>query len=111
MLSITMRYRVRPEWADRWMKMAEEFTKATREERGCLWFVWTRNVDDPTEFFLIEAHREEYVDEHLASPLLPKIKREWPEALLEAPQILMATLPGEEWTVADMPVPAKTEHV
>ena len=110
MVSITVRYRVRPEWVDRWLEMVDEFTVETRKERANLWFIWTRNVDDPSEFFLIEAHREELVEEHLASPLIPKITREWPEALLETPQILMATLPGDDWSVMErMPVPARTE--
>jgi len=42
-LSITMRFRIRPEWADRWMEMVEEFTAATRAERANLWFIWTQH--------------------------------------------------------------------
>lgn len=110
MVSLTIRFRVRPEWSDRWMGMVSEFTQAMREERGNLWYIWARNVEDPSEFFLIEAWREDLVEEHLASPLIPKITREWPEALLETPQRLMSTLPGNDWSVLErMPVPARLE--
>ena len=31
------------------------FTKATRAEPGCLWFDWSRSLDDPNEYVLVEA--------------------------------------------------------
>ncbi|MFD5827261.1 putative quinol monooxygenase [Lentzea sp. NPDC060358] len=107
MLSIICRFRVKPEWADKWLELTSDFTEATRAERANLWFVWTRNVDEPTEFFLIEAHHEELVEEHLGNPLIPRIVAEWPQALVEQPTMLMTTIAGTEWQLMDrMPVPA-----
>ena len=34
------------------------FTAATRSEPGCLWFDWSRSLDDPTEYVLVEAFRD-----------------------------------------------------
>ncbi len=107
MLMITIRFQVRPEWCDRWLDLVDEFTQATRSEPGTLWFRWSRSVDDPCEFVLVEAHRDEDVEEHLSSPLIPKIQREWPQALVATPKIVVAQAPGDDWSpMAQLPVPA-----
>ncbi|WNV86862.1 putative quinol monooxygenase [Umezawaea sp. Da 62-37] len=111
MLVITIRFKVRPEWCDRWMGMVEEFTRETRAEQGNLWFHWARDVDDPTVFVLLEGHQESSVEEHLRSPLIPRIQREWPQALVETPRLIKAVVPGTEWAPMDLlPVPALADH-
>ncbi len=59
MIFIAAKFRVRPEHADRWTEIVGEITEATRAETGCLWFEWSRSVEDPTEYVLIEAFRDE----------------------------------------------------
>ena len=102
MLAITIRFTVRPEWADRWLDLVAEFTDATRAEAGNLWFRWSRDVDDPCVFYLLEGHRESAVEAHLRSPLIPRIQREWPAALVDTPRVLMSALPGDEWPELDL---------
>ena len=97
MLFITAMYDVKPEWRDRWLDLVDEFTQATRDGEGSLCFYWARSTDDPCRFFLIEARTEETVAQHLASPLVPKIMREWPEALARTPLVVKATVDGNEW--------------
>ena len=58
MIFITAKFRVLPEHADRWPEITAEFTRATRAEPGCLWFDWSRSLDDPTEYVLVEAFRD-----------------------------------------------------
>src|SRR6266487_1101773 len=58
MIFITAKFRILPEDADRWPEIAGEFTRATRAEPGCLWFDWSRSLDDPTEYVLVEAFRD-----------------------------------------------------
>ena len=58
MIFITAKFRVRPQDADRWPEISAEFTAATRDEAGCLWFDWSRSLDDPTEYVLVEAFRD-----------------------------------------------------
>ena len=48
MIFVTAKFRVLPEHADRWTEVVHEFTQATRSEPGCLWFDWSRSVEDPT---------------------------------------------------------------
>ena len=47
MIFITAKFPVKPEDADRWPEIAGPFTRATRAEPGCLWFDWSRSLDDP----------------------------------------------------------------
>lgn len=58
MIFITAKFRVLPEHADEWPQISEDFTRATRAEAGCLWFDWSRSVEDPTEYVLVEAFRD-----------------------------------------------------
>jgi quinol monooxygenase YgiN len=59
MIFITAKFRVRPEDADEWPSISRAFTEATRAEPGCLWFDWSRSLDDPTEYVLVEAFRDD----------------------------------------------------
>ena len=58
MIFITAKFRVRPEHADAWPEITRQFTAATRSEPGCLWFDWSRSLDDPNEYVLVEAFRD-----------------------------------------------------
>jgi len=55
LIFITAKFRVKPEDADRWPEISRSFTEATRAEEGCLWFDWSRSLDDPSEYVLVEA--------------------------------------------------------
>lgn len=51
--------RFRFEHREWWPEIASGFTHATRNEAGCLWFDWSRSIDEPTEYVLVEAFRDE----------------------------------------------------
>ena len=59
MIFITAKFNIRPEDADQWPQIAAEFTEATRNEPGCLWFDWSRSLADPEEYVLVEAFRDD----------------------------------------------------
>jgi len=48
---------VRPEYADGWLALVQEFTVATRDEPGNVCFDWYRSADDPNLWLLVEAFR------------------------------------------------------
>lgn len=58
MITITVKWHVKPEFADEFIDLTKAFTDATRAEPGCLWFEWSRSVDDPDRYVLIEAFRD-----------------------------------------------------
>ncbi|CAM5444428.1 MULTISPECIES: putative quinol monooxygenase [Streptomyces] len=106
MIFITAKFRVRPEHADRWPEISAAFTEATRAEPGCLWFDWSRSVDDPTEYVLVEAFRDEEAGAaHVRSQHFRDAQRTLPPHLAETPRIVNTTLPQEDWSLlAEMAV-------
>lgn len=99
MIFITAKFRVRPEDADRWPEIAAAFTQATRAEPGCLWFDWSRSLDDPTEYVLVEAFRDgDAGGEHVRSEHFATARKTLPPHLAGTPQIVNAEIPGQDWS-------------
>ena len=109
MIFITAKFRVRPEHADRWPDITGAFTRATRAEPGCLWFDWSRSVDDPTEYVLVEAFRDgDAGGEHVRSAHFRQAQRTLPAHLVETPRIVNMTVPQDDWSeLGEMAVPAE----
>jgi len=107
MIFITARFRVRPEHADRWPQIAGGFTAATRSEPGCLWFDWARSVDDPTEYVLVEAFRDQDAGvAHVQSAHFKQAQETLPQHLAETPRIVNMTIPQDDWSsLGEMAVP------
>ncbi|MEV0726546.1 putative quinol monooxygenase [Micromonospora purpureochromogenes] len=100
MIFITAKFRVLPEHADRWPEIAAEFTQATRAEQGCLWFDWSRSVDDPTEYVLVEAFRDADAGAaHVQSEHFKTAQQTLPPHLAETPRIVNVTIPQDDWSL------------
>ncbi len=54
MIFIVARFTVRPEYSDEWLEHVRSFTESTRQEPGNLWFEWSRDLEDPNQFVLLE---------------------------------------------------------
>ena len=59
MIFIAVRFPVRPELADQWLDLVADFTRATRAEPGNLFFDWSRSVDDPNVYTLLEGFADD----------------------------------------------------
>lgn len=107
MIFITAKFRVLPEHADRWPEITAEFTAATRAEPGCLWFDWSRSLDDPAEYVLVEAFRDgEAGAAHVGSAHFKQARQTLPPHLLETPRIVNATIAQDDWSeLGEMAVP------
>ena len=99
MIFITARFRIRPEDADRWPEISRSFTEATRAEPGCLWFDWSRSIEDPTEYVLVEAFADgDAGAAHVQSDHFKAAQKELPQHLAETPRIVNFEVPGTEWS-------------
>ncbi|PRY35147.1 putative quinol monooxygenase [Umezawaea tangerina] len=99
MIFITAKFRVQPDHADAWPEITREFTEATRAEPGCLWFDWSRSVDDATEYVLVEAFRDDEAGAaHVRSDHFKQAGETLPGYLAATPRIVNFTVPGEEWS-------------
>jgi quinol monooxygenase YgiN len=99
LIFITAKFRIRPEHADRWPEIAGPFTEATRSEPGNLWFDWSRSVEDPNEYVLVEAFADDEAGAaHVQSDHFKQAQRDLPPHLAETPRIVNAHVPGTEWS-------------
>jgi quinol monooxygenase YgiN len=109
MIFIAAKFRVRSEHADQWPEICADFTEATRAEPGCLWFDWSRSLDDPAEYVLVEAFRDgEAGAAHVGSDHFQAARRALPPYLAETPRIVNATIEQEGWAeLGEMAVPGQ----
>ena len=99
MIFITAKFPVKPEHADDWPTISKAFTEATRAEEGCLWFEWSRSLDDPHEYVLVEAFRDDDAGAaHVGTEHFRTATRELPAYLAETPKIVNTTVDGTEWS-------------
>ncbi len=88
------------------MEHVREFTEATRAEPGNLWFDWSRSVDDPDEWVLVEAFDDDAAGPHVNSDHFRAAVDQLPQALLETPRIINTTIENTgDWSrMAEMQV-------
>jgi len=99
MIFITAKFRILPQYADRWPEIAGPFTQATRGEAGCLWFEWSRSIDDPNEYVLVEAFRDGAAGAaHVQSAHFKQAQQTLPPHLAQTPRIVNMTIPQDDWS-------------
>jgi quinol monooxygenase YgiN len=100
LIFITAKFKILPEYADTWPEISRGFTEATRAEPGCLWFDWSRSIDDTTEYVLVEAFRDgEAGGAHVQSAHFKVAQAELPPYLQETPKIVNAVLEQDDWSL------------
>src|SRR3954466_3970312 len=99
MIFITAKFLIKPEHAERWPEIAGPFTRATRGEAGCLWFDWSRSLDNPQEYVLVEAFRDgDAGAAHVGSAHFKQAQQDLPPHLAETPRIVNVEVPGTQWS-------------
>ena len=99
MIVITAKFHVKPEDAENWPAIAADFTAATRAEPGCLWYDWSRSLDNPDEYVLIEAFRDAAAGSaHVKSAHFKAAQADLPPHLVSTPVIINTTASGETWS-------------
>ena len=99
MIFITAKFRVKAEDADHWPEISRSFTEATRSEPGNLWFDWSRSLDDPAEFVLVEAFADSDAGAaHVQSDHFRAAQQQLPAHLAETPRIVNFSVPGTDWS-------------
>ena len=99
MIFITAKFRVRPDHADDWADITRSFTETTRAEAGNLWFDWSRSLDDPTEYVLVEAFRDDAAGSaHVQSEHFRTAIAGLPRYLVETPRIISQTIDQDDWS-------------
>jgi quinol monooxygenase YgiN len=96
---IVVKWKIRPERSDEWLSLVDEFTQATRAEPGNLFFDWSRSVDDPHEFVVVEAFADDEAGAAHVNSEHFKTAMSWmPDLVAEKPKIINVKTPADGWS-------------
>jgi quinol monooxygenase YgiN len=98
MIFIVVRWKPKPEYVDSFLDEVAEFTEATRNESGNLFFDWSRGIDDPSEYVLVEGFRDgDAGKEHVTSEHFKKFVTGAPALLSATPRIISHEIDATGW--------------
>lgn len=98
MIFIVVKFTIRPDKAEDWLSLVDEFTQATRAEEGNVFFEWSRSVDNPNRFVLCEAFESsEAGGAHVNTDHFKTAMGWMPDVVAENPQIIHVEVPSDGW--------------
>ncbi len=98
MIFIVVKWTIKPERSGEWLTLVDDFTQATRGEPGNIFFEWSRSVDNPNQFVLVEAFQDDAAAAHVNSNHFKAAMKWMPDVVAETPQIINVTVPGTDWS-------------
>lgn len=98
MYFIVVKFETKPDYTEQFMDLAAPFTAATRDEPGNLWFDWSRSVENPHEFVLVEAFLDDdAAGAHVNSEHFAAGMDAMRPALVATPKIVSRKVDGDAW--------------
>lgn len=109
MILIVVKFPVQPSYVEDWPEIVREFTEATRVEPGNRFFEWSRSVDDPNEYVLVEGFDDDAAEAHVSSEHFQAAvspQGQMHKALAATPSIISHTIDADGWEdMGEMKVP------
>ena len=98
MIFIVVKFKPKPENVERFPDLVADFTAATRNEPGNMFFDWSRNVEDPSEYVLVEGFRDgDAGSAHVNSEHFKKFVAAAPALLASTPLIISHEIDSSGW--------------
>lgn len=97
MILIVVKWKVKPEYADQWPELTRAFTEATRAEPGNRFFDWSRSIEDPNEYVVVEAFDDDAAEAHVTSEHFKQAQADLPQYLQETPKVRNVQGRPDEW--------------
>jgi quinol monooxygenase YgiN len=98
MIFIVVKFDVARRYRDEWPSITNEFTVATRAEPGNLWFEWSRSLENPSEYVLVEAFADQQAGAaHVNSEHFRAGLEAMRPALAGTPQIIHTEVAQDGW--------------
>jgi quinol monooxygenase YgiN len=95
---IVVKWPVKPERSEEWLSLVEDFTRATRAEPGNIFFEWSRSVDDPNAYYLVEAFQDDAGAAHVNSEHFRTAMGWLPDVVAAQPEIVsVGGVDGNGW--------------
>jgi quinol monooxygenase YgiN len=99
MILIVVKWTIKPERSGTWLADVADFTQATRGEPGNIFFEWSKSVDNPNQFVLVEAFQDDAAPAHVSSDHFKTFVDWAPDAVAETPKIInVQNVPGDGWS-------------
>ena len=99
MIFIVVKWKPKPDYVDTFTDIVAEFTEATRNEPGNLFFEWSRGIDDPSVYVLVEGFRDgDAGGAHVNSDHFKKFVAQAPDVLAATPQIISQSIDADGWS-------------
>lgn len=109
MIFIVVKWTIRPDRSGEWLTLVDAFTKATRNEPGNIFFEWSKSVESPHQFVLVEAFRDgDAGAEHVNSDHFKTAMAWMPKVIAETPEIINVEVPGDNWARMAELTPSQT---
>jgi len=94
MILINAQFPVRAEKVEEFKELAVSYAEAVESEDGCLFFQWSRNLDDPTVFVAVEGFRDAAAGEaHVKTEHFAEMIAKGPDLVAEQPRIIYIDAP------------------
>ncbi|MFD3873219.1 putative quinol monooxygenase [Streptomyces sp. NPDC058623] len=96
MIFIVVKFAVKPAYVDQWPELVSDFTRATRAEPGNLWFEWSRSLEEPDTYVLVEAFRDGAAEAHVSSEHFRAALETMRPLVTRTPDIVSTTIEGAD---------------
>jgi quinol monooxygenase YgiN len=94
---IVVKWNIRPERSAEFLDLVADFTGAVRAEPGNLFFDWSRSVDRPDQFVLLEAFADgDAGAAHVNSDHFKTAMAWMPQVIASKPEIINVEIPGAQ---------------
>lgn len=99
MIFIVVKWTPKPEHVEDFPNVVAEFTEATRAEPGNLFFEWSRSLENPSEYVLVERFRDgDAGGEHVNSAHFKAFVAQAPNVLASTPLIISHSIDADGWS-------------
>ncbi|MDP9882871.1 quinol monooxygenase YgiN [Sinomonas atrocyanea] len=97
MYFIVVKFETKPEYTEQFPEIVREFTESTRREPGNLFFEWSRSLENPAEYVLVEGFTDDGAAPHVQSEHFAKGLESMRPCLVKTPSIISRQVDGEGW--------------
>jgi quinol monooxygenase YgiN len=96
MILINLKMQIRPEKMDEWLALADSYAKDVNSEDGCLFFQFSRSLNDDNEFVCIEGFKDaDAGGTHVKQPYVQRFFDIASDLVAAQPQIIYIDTPHD----------------
>jgi quinol monooxygenase YgiN len=96
MILITIKMQIRPDKMDEWLALADSYAKDVNAEEGCLFFQFSRSLNDANEFICLEGFKDaDAGGAHVKNSHVKRFFEAAPDLVAAQPQIIYIDTPHD----------------